>query len=107
MFIVFIHIICALLLGLLLLAVIQVVGKKTFQSRNKNTPFECGFDPKDSARLPFSIRFFLLAVIFLIFDIEVALLFPFILRIKVNLVKYSITARAIFLIILIFGLIHE
>ena len=76
-------------------------------SRNKRTPFECGFDPKDSARLPFSMRFFLLAVVFLVFDIEVALLFPIVLGLKVFSYVGTLLAGFVFLLILFLGLVHE
>ena len=97
----------SLALVLILTLVMQILNHQVVLRKNKNSPFECGFDPQESARLPFSLRFFLLAIIFLIFDIEIALLFPVILSVKRTRVIISIASGVVFLIILLVGLFHE
>nr|BCT25509.1 NADH dehydrogenase subunit 3 [Haliotis gigantea] len=97
----------ALIISSILMLVAWILAKRSQMDREKSSPFECGFDPMSSARLPFSLRFFLLAVIFLIFDVEIVLLFPAITKMMTTMDLISSAGVLSFLLILILGLFHE
>nr|ADO60571.1 NADH dehydrogenase subunit 3 [Elateroides dermestoides] len=92
---------------IVMVIIINLISKKTFTDREKSSPFECGFDPKSSARMPFSLQFFMIAMIFLIFDVEITLLFPIIKSMKTSKMTHFFLFSMMFIVILILGLIHE
>ena len=95
----------ALALGLLMLSLGFLFGKGT-KSKAKLSPYECGFDPFEDARIPFDVRYYLVAILFIIFDLEIAFLFPW----AVSLNKIGIAgsiAMGIFLLVLVIGFIYE
>nr|QKK69304.1 NADH dehydrogenase subunit 3 [Anterhynchium abdominale] len=92
----------------LLILINFLFSKKSLNDREKPSPFECGFNPLTNARLPFSIQFFIIMIIFLIFDIEIIILTPLIPTLKLNLNMFTwFMTILIILIILSFGLIIE
>nr|ALO76514.1 NADH deshydrogenase subunit 3 [Chrysolagria sp. CHR01] len=92
---------------LVLTLILNVISKKSFSDREKSSPFECGFDPKSSSRLPFSLHFFLIAIIFLVFDVEITILFPMIISMKMSNMFWYLFLNFFFIMILILGILHE
>ncbi|MCL4148262.1 UNVERIFIED_CONTAM: hypothetical protein GTU68_022293 [Idotea baltica] len=85
-------------LRLLVLLIAYLLRIKNFLDFEKLRPFECGFIPQAKFRSPFSMHFFLIAIIFLIFDVELVLLFPYLLNF--NLFQISIEVFLIVILIL-------
>nr|YP_009758645.1 NADH dehydrogenase subunit 3 [Eysarcoris guttigerus]QIN90463.1 NADH dehydrogenase subunit 3 [Eysarcoris guttigerus] len=102
-----ITIILAIIIALTMMLLCTLISKSSKINQEKLSPFECGFDPKSSARTPFSIQFFLIAILFLIFDIEIAIMLPIILTMKISMNTLWTSIIMMFIIILILGLYHE
>nr|ACJ69411.1 NADH dehydrogenase subunit 3 [Aphelocheirus ellipsoideus] len=95
------------MISMMLIIIYSVISKAMMNDREKMSPFECGFDPKSSSRIPFSIQFFLIAVLFLIFDIEIVIILPAIITMTTSMIKMWFTVITLFVAILLFGLFHE
>jgi NADH-quinone oxidoreductase subunit A len=99
----FIVIGCVFGLGPIILG--WLVGPKR-PNKAKLAPYECGFEAFEDARLPFDVRYYLVAILFIIFDLETAFLFPWAVALrKIGIVGFS--AMMFFLLILVVGFIYE
>jgi len=72
----------------------------------KLSPYECGFDPFDDARIRFDVRYYLVAILFIIFDLEVAFLFPWAVALA-DLGPLGFWSMIVFLAVLTIGFIYE
>jgi len=73
---------------------------------DKLSPFECGFEAFEDSRMKFDVRYYLVAILFILFDLEIAFLFPWAVSLK-SIGHFGILSMAVFLAILIVGFVYE
>nr|YP_086900.1 NADH dehydrogenase subunit 3 [Bipes tridactylus]AAT08549.1 NADH dehydrogenase subunit 3 [Bipes tridactylus] len=73
----------------------------------KLSPYECGFDPIGPAHIPLSIRFFLIAILFLLFDLEIALLLPLPWAMNLTTPQHQAIMAIALIVLLTLGLVYE
>nr|WRQ18386.1 NADH dehydrogenase subunit 3 [Austropeplea brazieri] len=100
------NILFSLVLSMILVLLFFLTNFPIENENEKLTAFECGFEPLSNMRSPFSIRFFILVVLFLIFDVEISLLFPLINMIFFNTLS-MVCSLMMFLFILLIGIFFE
>lgn len=82
-----------------------MLNLKNLKNKEKLSPFECGFDPFSFSRVPFSLKFFYIGIVFLIFDVEIVIIIPF--PIIMNYNYYLFLSFLIVNFIIFIGLIFE
>ncbi len=92
-------------IGVVLLALGFLFGSGR-KDAEKLSPYECGFDAFDDSRMKFDVRYYLVAILFIIFDLEIAFLFPWAVSLDV-VGGFGLVAMGIFLTILVVGFIYE
>ena len=100
-----IFLVIAIGFGMAAVALSWIVGPSKPDSE-KLSPYECGFEPFDDARSKFDVRFYLVAILFIIFDLEVAFLFPWAITLgRIGL--FGFWSMVVFLGVLTVGFIYE
>lgn len=102
---VLVFIIIGLLLGLVMLTAASQLSKSK-PDPEKNSPYECGFPAFENSRIPFDVRFYLVALLFIIFDLETAFFFPWALALR-QIGWFGFAAMMLFLGLLVIGFIYE
>nr|AMX74098.1 NADH dehydrogenase subunit 3 [Chiropterargas boueti]AMX74111.1 NADH dehydrogenase subunit 3 [Chiropterargas boueti] len=74
-------------------------------NKEKNSPFECGYDPFSITRIPFSLRFFMISILFLMFDIEIVIILPIPLMMLTSFHTTLMILLVLFMIMI--GLLYE
>ena len=96
-------------LALLLMSLGLFIGRFSAKARgdkDKLSPYECGFEAFEDSRMKFDVRYYLVAILFIVFDLEIAFLFPWAVVLE-SIGVFGLVAMGIFLFILVVGFIYE
>ena len=96
-------------LALLLMSLGLIIGRLSAKSRadaQKLSPYECGFEAFEDSRMKFDVRYYLVAILFILFDLEIAFLFPWAVVLP-EIGLFGFVAMMIFLAVLVVGFIYE
>jgi len=96
-------------LSAVMLGLGSLLGRLSTRKKNdaeKLSPYECGFVPYEDARMRFDVRYYLVAILFIVFDLEIAFLFPWAVALS-KIGVFGLIAMSIFLGILVVGFIYE
>ena len=104
-FSIIIFLVIALLLSIGFIVLNFVLSPKN-PDPEKLSPYECGFEPFTDSRMEFDVRFYLVAILFIIFDLEIAFLFPWAISLG-TIGLYGYLSMLVFLFILTIGFIYE
>ena len=88
-------------IGIALIIIGNVLGPKR-PSPEKLAPYECGFDAFENARMPFDVRYYLVAILFIVFDLEIAFVFPWAVVFR-ELGLFGLIEMGTFLVLLVIG----
>ena len=102
---VLVFIVIALVFGAVALTVGFVLGPRHAYAE-KDSPYECGFEAFEDARMKFDVRYYLVAILFILFDLEIAFLFPWAVVLQ-DIGLFGFSAMMLFLLILVVGFIYE
>jgi len=91
--------------GVVLLALGFLLGPRR-PDPEKLSPYECGFDAFEDSRMKFDVRYYLVAILFIVFDLEIAFLFPWAVALE-HIGGYGLASMLVFLVILIVGFAYE
>jgi len=94
-----------LVMGSVLIALGKILGPSR-PDAEKNSPYECGFEAFEDSRMKFDVRYYLVAILFIIFDLEIAFLFPWAIVLD-QVGTFGLVAMAVFLAVLVIGFVFE
>jgi NADH-quinone oxidoreductase subunit A len=91
--------------GLVLLVLGWVLGPRR-PDGEKSSPYECGFEAFEDSRMKFDVRYYLVAILFIIFDLEIAFLFPWAVSLDA-IGGFGLLSMGVFLAVLVIGFVYE